>query len=71
MIRWYDKSFSLILAKNGKGCVNFEHAWGDGVAVLRFFNEVFTDTTQKPQVNSASQPANIDPTANVTRLGME
>ena len=30
----------MIVAGNGKAAVNFEHAWGDGVAVLRFFNEV-------------------------------
>ena len=38
--RWFDKSFQLILCKDGKAAINFEHAWGDGVAVLRFFNEV-------------------------------
>ena len=38
--RWFDKSFQLVLCKDGKAAVNFEHAWGDGVAVLRFFNEV-------------------------------
>ena len=36
------------MCKNGHTAINFEHAWGDGVAVLRFFNEVFTDTTTKP-----------------------
>lgn len=25
----------MIIAENGKTAVNFEHAWGDGVAVLR------------------------------------
>lgn len=40
--RWFDKSFQLILCKDGKAAINFEHAWGDGVAVLRFFNEVKT-----------------------------
>ena len=29
-----------MVCKDGKAAVNFEHAWGDGVAVLRFFNEV-------------------------------
>ena len=38
--RWFDKSFQLVVCKDGKAAVNFEHAWGDGVAVLRFFNEV-------------------------------
>jgi len=43
--RWFDKSFQLIIAANGKACVNFEHAWGDGVAVLRYFNEVYKDAS--------------------------
>ena len=46
--RWLDKSFSLIVASNGQAAVNFEHAWGDGVAVLRFFNEVYTLSTSMP-----------------------
>lgn len=29
-----------MVCKDGKAAVNFEHAWGDGVPVLRFFNEV-------------------------------
>lgn len=35
--RWFDKSISLIVAKDGTAGVNFEHSWGDGVAVLRYF----------------------------------
>lgn len=36
--------FTIILLfffdRNGNAAINFEHSWGDGVAVLRFFNEV-------------------------------
>uniref|UniRef100_A0A8C4QL18 Choline/carnitine acyltransferase domain-containing protein n=1 Tax=Eptatretus burgeri TaxID=7764 RepID=A0A8C4QL18_EPTBU len=39
--RWFDKSLSVIVANDGNAAVNFEHSWGDGVAVLRFMNEVF------------------------------
>src|SRR2546430_2494767 len=39
-IRWFDKSFQLIVDASATAAVNFEHAWGDGVAVLRFVNEV-------------------------------
>ena len=46
--RWFDKSFNLIVAKNGLSAINFEHSWGDGVAVLRFFNELYKHTTTKP-----------------------
>jgi len=38
--RWYDKCLNLIVCANGKAGINWEHAWGDGVAVLYFFNEV-------------------------------
>ncbi len=66
--RWYDKSFSIILAKDGQAAINFEHSWGDGVAVLRFQNEVFKDTTEKPLVGPGSQPAAVDSSSAVRRL---
>lgn len=50
--RWFDKSFSLHVTSNGVAAVTFEHAWGDGVAVLRFFNEVYRDTIKRPYVPS-------------------
>eukprot|EP00731_Ephydatia_muelleri_P037937 Em0604g4a len=31
-IKWFDKSFSLIVTKQGMAAVNFEHAWGDGAS---------------------------------------
>eukprot|EP00960_Hanusia_phi_P027250 746718-Hanusia_phi.AAC.1 len=55
--RWFDKSFQMIiqpkwpsrsscpvddLRSSGRAGINFEHSWGDGVAVLRYFNEVKT-----------------------------
>ena len=30
----------MALSSNAKMAINFEHAWGDGVAVVRFLNEV-------------------------------
>ncbi|KCV72970.1 hypothetical protein H696_00523 [Fonticula alba] len=42
--RWFDKSFSMIINRNGTTAINFEHAWGDGVAVLRYLNDVFEDS---------------------------
>ncbi|XP_076134253.1 carnitine O-palmitoyltransferase 2, mitochondrial [Alosa pseudoharengus] len=66
--RWYDKSFSIILAKDGQAAINFEHSWGDGVAVLRFQNEVFKDSTEKPLVGPGSQPAAVDSPSAVRRL---
>jgi len=38
--RWFDKCLNLIVAENGRAGVSWEHAWGDGVAVLNFFNAV-------------------------------
>ncbi|KAF6722019.1 Carnitine O-palmitoyltransferase 2, mitochondrial [Oryzias melastigma] len=65
--RWYDKSFSIIMAKDGQAAINFEHAWGDGVAVLRFQNEVFKDTTERPLVHPGSTLA-ADSASAVRRL---
>ncbi|XP_047346502.1 carnitine O-palmitoyltransferase 2, mitochondrial [Vespa velutina] len=47
--RWFDKSFSLIVTKDGYAGLNFEHSWGDGVAVLRFFNDIKADMSKKPR----------------------
>uniref|UniRef100_F7F248 Carnitine O-palmitoyltransferase 2, mitochondrial n=2 Tax=Ornithorhynchus anatinus TaxID=9258 RepID=F7F248_ORNAN len=65
--RWFDKSFNLIVAADGQAAVNFEHAWGDGVAVLRFFNEVFGDSTRAPAV-SPHEPLPAPADAAVRRL---
>lgn len=66
--RWFDKSFNLIIAKDGTAAVHFEHAWGDGVAVLRFFNEVFKDSTQAPAITPQGQPASMDSSVAVQKL---
>lgn len=60
--RWFDKSFSLIVLGDGKAAVNFEHSWGDGVAVLRYFNEVFADTTKVLPApgRAASSPPRVE-----------
>ncbi|XP_055363849.1 carnitine O-palmitoyltransferase 2, mitochondrial isoform X2 [Betta splendens] len=67
--RWYDKSFTIIIAKDGQAAINFEHSWGDGVAVLRFQNEIFKDTTEKPLVHPGSTPTlAVDSGSAVRRL---
>lgn len=48
--RWFDKSFSIIITKDGHASINFEHSWGDGVAILRFFNDTFNDSSKNPQI---------------------
>lgn len=61
--RWYDKSLSLIVGKDGMAGVNFEHSWGDGVAVLRYFNEIYKETTENPFVTSdSSAKGNVENT---------
>eukprot|EP01119_Soliformovum_irregulare_P016454 TRINITY_DN4758_c0_g1_i1.p1 TRINITY_DN4758_c0_g1~~TRINITY_DN4758_c0_g1_i1.p1 ORF type:complete len:660 (-),score=192.99 TRINITY_DN4758_c0_g1_i1:59-2038(-) len=50
--RWFDKSFSLLVAKNGEAAINFEHSWGDGIAVLRFLNEIYDDAKTAPTMGN-------------------
>uniref|UniRef100_A0A1L8DZ34 Putative carnitine o-acyltransferase crot n=1 Tax=Nyssomyia neivai TaxID=330878 RepID=A0A1L8DZ34_9DIPT len=52
--RWFDKSISVIVSSDSRSTVTFEHSWGDGVAVLRYFNELFKEMSQKPFVNEGT-----------------
>ena len=45
----------MILSKDAWAGVTFEHAWGDGVAVLRFFNDIHADS-KKHQWSNSAQP---------------
>jgi len=54
--RWMDKSFNLMVSANGKAAINFEHAWGDGVAVLRFFDEVHAAAAALPVIHTPEAP---------------
>lgn len=47
--RWFDKSFTLIVCADGTSGLNFEHSWGDGVAVLRYFQDISKDSTNFPR----------------------
>lgn len=71
MNRWFDKSFSLIMTPDSRACVNFEHAWGDGVAVLRYFNEVFKDSTENQFVHPSTAVPNVNSDSAVERLEFE
>jgi carnitine O-acetyltransferase len=44
--RWYDK-LQLIITKNAKAGINFEHTGVDGHTVLRFCSDIYTDTILK------------------------
>jgi len=48
--RWWDKSISWIVTEGGDASVTFEHAWGDGVAVLRFLNETLGENLDDPKL---------------------
>lgn len=65
--RWFDKSISLLLSKDGVAAVNFEHSWGDGVAVLRYFQDVHRDSTNNPQVHPNTTPCSLK--EDICRLG--
>lgn len=67
--RWFDKTFSLIVAGDGVAGVNFEHSWGDGVAVLRYFNDIYNETTTKPFVTPDSVGNEQDVDTIVNKLG--
>eukprot|EP00094_Tigriopus_californicus_P003692 TCALIF_03552-PA protein Name:"Similar to CPT2 Carnitine O-palmitoyltransferase 2, mitochondrial (Bos taurus)" AED:0.02 eAED:0.02 QI:0/1/0/1/1/1/2/0/639 len=63
--RWFDKSFSLIYSRNGSVSINFEHAWGDGVAVMRLIDEIVQDS-QENNFFSAKESSN--PTISVKEI---
>jgi carnitine O-palmitoyltransferase 2 len=65
--RWFDKCLNLVVAANGRAGVCWEHAWGDGVAVLNFFNAVFDTVAGAP---ARARPAAPSP-AGVAKLGWE
>lgn len=57
------------MTRDGQSALNFEHAWGDGVAVMSYFNEVAKEINEKPFIHPDSKPANIDASQHVRRLG--
>ncbi|KAK2579173.1 hypothetical protein KPH14_002697 [Odynerus spinipes] len=58
--RWFDKSFNLIVTKDGYAGLNFEHSWGDGVAILRFFNDVKAEISKKPRFHPEDVKSSLD-----------
>lgn len=66
--RWFDKSFSIQVSQDGVAAVNFEHSWGDGVAVLRCVQDVHKDSIENAFVHPNMTPYDDD-INNVIRLG--
>lgn len=56
------------MSKDGHAAVNFEHAWGDGVAVLRYVQDIYKDSRENAFVSPGTKPYDDD-IQNVTRLG--
>lgn len=69
--RWFDKSISLQVSKDGCASVNFEHSWGDGVAVLRYVQDIYKDTKENPQVNLSTVPKDNEEDTSIVRLDMK
>ena len=49
--RWFDKSFGMMFASTGDFGLRFEHSWGDGVAVMRFCDDVVNDARENTWVS--------------------
>uniref|UniRef100_A0A0N4V9R7 Carn_acyltransf domain-containing protein n=1 Tax=Enterobius vermicularis TaxID=51028 RepID=A0A0N4V9R7_ENTVE len=56
--RWFDKCFQLIVDCRGNATINFEHSWGDGVAILRLMEESYRDVNKNSFV-SPHQPVDL------------
>lgn len=50
-----------VCAGNGQATINFEHSWGDGVAVLRLMEESYKDTNTYHFVTPETAPQPVDP----------
>lgn len=40
--RWFDKSFSIVIYKNGKSGLNAEHSWADAPTVAHLWEVSFS-----------------------------
>ncbi|KAF6777461.1 hypothetical protein AHF37_03690 [Paragonimus kellicotti] len=68
--RWFDKSLSLLIDRTGCAAINFEHSWGDGVAVVRLSQDMFEQSEKEPVVgpDDLIDRANKLPESTVQRL---
>ncbi|KAJ0060713.1 hypothetical protein NL108_017737, partial [Boleophthalmus pectinirostris] len=65
---WFDKSFNIIITKDGNAGINFEHSGRDGETIVTLMTKIFKDTMEKPIVNPGSAPAAVDSASTVQRL---
>lgn len=59
----------MLVTKDGYAALNFEHSWGDGVAILRYFQDMLKDSSQNPQIHPDSKPSNFRAESLVKKLG--
>ncbi|CAF0927076.1 unnamed protein product [Adineta steineri] len=52
--RWFDKSFNMIMLSDGTLGLHCEHSWGDGVALLRFCNDIDQDANEHKKITSSN-----------------
>lgn len=45
--RWFDKSFNLVICKNGQIGFNAEHSWADAPIMAQLWEWIFIDETEK------------------------
>ncbi|KAJ8683208.1 hypothetical protein QAD02_019000 [Eretmocerus hayati] len=69
--RWFDKSFSLIVSKDGFAGINFEHSWGDGVAVLRYFQDIKKDISSEPHFHPEDEKDLLSASDTVEKLELK
>ncbi|CAD5225660.1 unnamed protein product [Bursaphelenchus xylophilus] len=69
--RWFDKCFQMIVDGNGQATINFEHSWGDGVAVLRLIEETYRDVQKMNWIDPANRPTDQSDDNRVQRLDWE
>ncbi|GMH58817.1 hypothetical protein TL16_g02692 [Triparma laevis f. inornata] len=60
--RWFDKPCQIIVTKTGQVCMNSEHSWGDGIAMMRWGTELVKEV-QNPTYKLEEKVVALDPAA--------
>lgn len=67
--RWFDKSLTLIVSRNGEACFSIEHSGLDGTTVGRYMDEIYQDTVNSPRVKSPKVLESVYSSPQVRKLG--
>lgn len=68
--RWFDKSYQLIIHADGLASINFEHSWGDGVAILRMMEEVYRDSCKNHWVHPDTDSSSVNINGLIEKIGI-